>query len=312
MKTHEIYQYVTDTIISLLETHMEDWNKPWISFGQDTDYARNPSSSRYYRGINQFLLSFALIHKGYFKNVWMTFNQIKDMEGFVKKDEKSLPVIFYKSAFIDKSNRYYAPETVSEMGTEKAHSLGIQNVPIIKLYHVFNVAQTEGLNEEFYHIEPQGELTSFEKDEAAENLIKSTGAAIEITESNRAYYNPVRDKIMLPLREQFKGEAEPFYATALHELGHWTGHETRLNRKGGTVFGDAEYAKEELVAELTSAFCCAHLGFSKNITNNAAYIRNWLTILKKDNKAVVSAAADAQRAADYIIGGPEYTAYQKD
>ena len=103
-----------------------------------------------------------------------------------------------------------------------------------------------------------------------------------------------------------------FNATALHELGHWTGHESRLNRNLKNTFGDQAYAKEELVAELASAFCCASLGFSKTITSNAAYIKNWLSVLKEDNKAVIRAANQAQKAADFILGGGEFAAYQND
>ena len=187
----------------------------------------------------------------------------------------------------------------------------IEPVPILKLYQVFNLtAQTEGLNEAFYEPpEVQDELKPFERDEAAENLIRETGAKVIEKQGNRAFYDIKADHIVLPSREQFKGEAEPFYATALHELGHRTGHSSRLAREFGKSFGDSTYAKEELVAELTSAFCCAHLGFTKNISSNAAYIKNWLSVLKDDSKAIVRASSQAQKAADYIIGGAECTDY---
>lgn len=198
------------------------------------------------------------------------------------------------------------------MAATQQREAGIISIPVLKLYRVFNVAQTEGLDPALYEAEPQEPLQEFEKDERAENLIHSTGANIEITESNRAYYDPIIDKIRLPLREQFKGDTEPFYATALHELGHWTGHEKRLNREFIGVFGDPAYAKEELVAELSSAYCCAALGFSKTITNNAAYIKNWLGVLKQDNKAVIRAANQAQKAADFILEGTPYAVKSPD
>jgi putative DNA primase/helicase len=115
--------------------------------------------------------------------------------------------------------------------------------------------QTEGLDTSFYTATAQEPLMDFEKDLRAENLIHATNANIEVVASNHAYYDVLSDKIWLPLREQFKGEVEPFYATALHELGHWTGHSSRLNRNLSGVFGDKAYAKEELITELTSAFC---------------------------------------------------------
>lgn len=307
MKTTEIYESVTQTIIELLEDHQQSWERPWIAFGQDNDHARNPTTTQYYRGINQFLLSHQLLKKGYLKNMWLTFNQAKNCGGAINKGEKSTPVIFYKTAYLDEHQKYVPPEKVKNLSGKELKAQGIQKIPVLKLYRVFNIMQTSGLKEDWYEVAPQKPLQDFEKDDRAEALIQSTGANIEITESNRAFYNRVADKIKLPLREQFKGK-EPFYATALHELGHWTGHPSRLNRVFGQNFGDMDYAKEELVAELTSAFCCATLGFSKIITNNAAYIQNWLGVLKQDNKAVVRAAAQAQKAADYILKFDKKTA----
>ena len=312
MKTNEIYQTVTDTIIKLLETHLDDWQRPWISFGKDNDFARNATTGKYYRGVNQFLLSFMLMNSDYFKNTWLTFNQVKAKGGHVRKGEKSTPIVFYKTAYLDKDKKYYPKEKVQEMNKGQIESLGLITIPVLKLFRVFNVAQTEGLDEAYYEVIPQEPLQDFEKDERAEKLIYATGADIEVTESDRAYYNPVTDKVRLPLRKQFRGKSQPFYAVSFHEVAHWTGHEKRLNRDLSGTFGDNAYAKEELVAELTSAFCCAHLGFSKTITNNAAYLKHWLSILKADNKAIVKASYQAQKAADYIIGGGRLPSYGQD
>lgn len=312
MKTNEIYQTVTDTIIKLLENHLDDWQRPWISFGKDNDFARNATTGKYYRGVNQFLLSFMLMNGDYFKNSWLTFNQVKAKGGNVRKGEKAAPIVFYKTAFLDKDNKYYPKERVQEMPQGQIDALGLKSIPVLKLFRIFNVAQTEGLDEAYYEVTPQEPLQDFEKDERAEKLIYSTGADIEVTESDRAYYNPVTDKIRLPLREQFRGATQPFYGTALHELAHWTGADKRLNRDMSGSFGDDSYSKEELVAELTAAFCCAHLGFSKTITNNAAYLKHWLGIMKADNKAIVKASYQAQKAADYIIGGGRLPSYDQD
>ncbi|MEK7258013.1 MAG: zincin-like metallopeptidase domain-containing protein [Bacteroidota bacterium] len=301
MKNEEIYQSVTDTVIKLLETHLEAWNRPWVAFGQDNDFARNAQSNTHYRGINQFLLGFTMLEMQYPKNTWLTFNQVKDLGGNVTKGEKSSPIVFYKTGYVGKDKTFLPADQVGSLSKKEQNEQGIKPVPILKLYHVFNVAQTEGLKPSFYEVKPQEPLQDFEKDDRAEALIRATDAAIEITQGNRAYYDPVNDKIKLPLREQFKGVAETFYATALHELGHWTGHASRLCRDMGGAFGDAPYGKEELVAELTSAFCCAALGFSKSISQNASYIKSWLGILKEDNKAVVKASFQAQKAADYIL-----------
>lgn len=313
MKTNEIYQAVTDTIVDLLESQLEEWNRPWIAFGQDNDFARNASTGKYYRGVNQFLLSFTMLGQGFFKNAWMTFNQVKAQGGHVRKGEKSSPIVFYKTAYINQNKKYVPASKVEDMTPAQFKEAGITPIPVLKLYRVFNVAQTEGLDPDLYEVVHQEPLQDFEKDERAEDLIRATGARIEITESNRAYYDLRADLIRLPLREQFKGEAEPFYATALHELGHWTGHPSRLDRElGGATFGDEAYGREELVAELCSAFCCAALGFSKTMTNNAAYIKSWLGILKEDNKAVVRAANQAQKAADFILEGTPYALHDVD
>ena len=310
MRSNEIYEHVTNTIIDLLESHLEKWDKPWISLGVDNQPANNPASSQpYYRGINQFLLSFQMNQKGFLKNQWATFSQIKNMNGNVMKGEKSTPVIFYKTAFIDKNKKYHKPDQVKLMNINVQMEKGIETVPVLKLYRVFNLAgQTEGLEDDFYNVKPiEEELTDFSKDQSAEKIIKDTGAIIHFKKSNRAFYDIASDTITLPLREQFKGKSEPFYATAFHELGHWTG--SRLNRQFGKRFGDIQYAKEELIAELTSAYCCAHLGFTKTINNNATYIKQWLGILKQDNKAIIKASAQAQKASDYILGGAECAEY---
>lgn len=308
MKTNEIYQSVTDTIIELLEDHQEhNFTRPWILMGQDGDFARNPSTGKYYRGINQLLLSSMLLKQKYLNNTWMTFKQVSNLGGKVRKGEKSTPIVFYKTVYLGENKKHVPLAKAKHMSEQERKKNGIKTIPVLKLYRVFNVtSQTEGLDPKYYETKPQDPLQDFIKDDRAEGLIQATGADIEIVESNRAYYDPMADKIRLPLREQFRGQTEPFYSTALHELGHWTGHPTRLNRKGGKVFGDTDYAKEELVAELTSAFCCAALGFSKTISSNAAYIQSWLGALKQDNKAVVRAANQAQKAADFILKGTPY------
>ena len=301
MKQNDIYQMVTDSVIELLENHeLEGWKKPWIALGADNAPARNATTDKNYRGVNQFMLGMSLSRKGYLKNQWLTFKQAKDKGANIKKGEKSTPIVFSKPAYVGENNKFIPAEKMGEQTEEQIKAQGLKKIFMLKLYRVFNVAQTEGLDPHFYEVEPQEPLQDFEKDERAENLIKATNAEIEITESNRAYYDPANDKIKLPLREQFKG-TQPFYGTALHELGHWTAHSTRLNRDLKGSVGDASHAKEELIAELSSAFVCASLGFSKTITNNAAYLKNWLGVLKKDNKAIVRASAQAQKAADYIL-----------
>lgn len=305
MKTNEIYNSVTDKIIKLLESHQENWQRPWIMFGQDNDFARNPKTGKYYRGINQFLLSLSMQEREYLKNTWMTFKQIKDKGGHVLKGEKSTPIIFYKTSYLDDNKKYVASSSYENMTPDQQSK--INTIPILKLYRVFNISsQTEGLEESHYEAPEQEPLQEFEKDERAEEVIRTTGIEVEIIKGNTCYYDRTADKVRTPLREQFKGQAEPYYSAVFHELAHATGSPSRLDRKKGKTFGDADYAKEELVAELTAAFVCAALGFSKNITNNAAYIKNWLGVLRQDEKAIIKAANQAQKAADYILKGTPY------
>jgi antirestriction protein ArdC len=165
---------------------------------------------------------------------------------------------------------------------------------MIKKFNVFNVEQTTGLPAEYYELPEQEPMTEFEKDERAEDLLKRAtdkmGVQLTIKESNRAYYSRHKDEIVLPLREQFNGVSSRFYSVANHELIHSSA--PRLDRSLEGAFGSPEYAKEELIAELGAAFNCSALGVELDITDNVAYLQSWLSVLKADSKAIVSAAAN--------------------
>ena len=295
-KKFDLHEQITQEIISLLD-QPHPWEMPWVQLGIEQGLAENPVSGTVYRGINQLLLGLMLSRRGFDKNHWLTFNQVKEQGGNVKKGEKSSRIVYLTILFYDKKgNRYNLPE-VKKM--PKAEREKLERVPMLRYYYVFNIAQTEELPEQFYNVEPVKPLPEPERDEAAEELILSTGAKVKFLRQNRAYYQPASDTITLPLRSQFQGEQE-FYAVAFHELAHWTGHEKRLSRPLLSK-GTKSYAFEELVAELTSAFVCARLGFSKMITNNAAYISGWLRQLRDDKTYIIRAASQAQSAADYIF-----------
>ncbi len=298
MNTKKIYEDVTKKIIGLIENHQLKYDKSWISLGNDGKPSHNADSQRVYSGINQFLLSLISMDREYVSNGWLTFKQCKELGGSIEKGSKSVPIYFYKTLFIDDVKKKYSQEEYSNFSSDRQAK--IKKIPVLKQYNVFNLSQTKDLPESFYTIEDKPQLNEFERDEKAEELIFSTDAKIEIKESNRAFYHSGTDSITLPLREQFKS-TQPFYGTALHELGHWTGHENRLDRKLANPFGSKEYAKEELIAELCSAYLCASLGFSKTISNNAAYLQSWLSCLKQDAKFIFTASAKAQKAADYIL-----------
>ena len=306
MNTNELYQQITNEIIDLMEGQLTgNFDKPWIDLDVDSKPAHNTITGNIYQGINQLILSNVRANKGYLKGQWMTFNQITSMDAKVLKGSRAVPVVFYQTSFKDAQNRYLKPEVVKKMGNNEKAERGIESIPTMRLYHVFNIYQTQGLPEEYYRL-PEADLaklTEFEKDQKAEDLISATGAHIQYVPGNKAYYNPLADIINLPVKEQFNNNAGAFYAVALHELGHWTGRTSRLNRLSlGHEFGSPGYSFEELIAELTSAFLTAgHLGFTKEMNRNASYLKSWIEVLKSDPKAIFKAAAQAQKSANYLI-----------
>lgn len=268
--TANVYEIVTNTIIEKLDKGVIPWRKPWIN----TD-ARNWESKRAYTGINALLLE---------PGEYATWNQIKKAGGKVKKGEKGNLVIFWK---------------MQEVEDEEEGK--IKQIPFMRYYKVWEInTQVEGLKS-------KREETQFEHNpvEEAEKIIKGYEDAPSITFNNSgAWYKPELDLVNVPSIEQHY-EVEEYYSTIFHELVHSTGHETRLNRKGITeraAFGDETYSFEELVAEIGACFLCSKAGIEQaTIDNSASYIAGWKRFLKNDSKAIVKAAAQAQKAADYIL-----------
>ena len=294
-----LYQIVTNQILELLESQKLTWNKPWISITSDGKRPHNAGSGRSYSGMNQILLTFKRINANYPYNGWLTFKQIQDAGGRVMAGNKSSVVFHFKINFIDKDGRKYEVYDILKMSDRDQRELDLKKHSALMYYHVFNIAQTSGLSHSLYALNELPLLKEYEKDESAENLIHSTKAKIIHMTSNEACYNYVNDVIFLPDRMQFKGTL-PYYETVLHELAHWTGHKSRLDRSLKNVFGSDDYAKEELIAELCSAFLCADLGFSMNITNSAAYIQDWIRVLRSDYRYIFKAIRFAEEAARFI------------
>lgn len=216
---------------------------------------------------------------GYDSNGWLTFRQAQEKGGSVRKGEKATQVVFTKKL------------RVKDRETEEE-----KQISMLRGYFVFNRAQVDGLSE--------GETTvalPIDTDEArhhrADHLIKATDADIRHGGNEAAFY-PSLDRIVMPPFGAFKTEAG-YWATLCHEAGHWSGHESRLNRDMEGRFGTRKYAAEELVAELTSAFLCAHLGIEGEL-RHAGYLSKWVELLRHDSKAIFTAAAKAQYAADYL------------
>jgi antirestriction protein ArdC len=279
----DAYQVISDRMITLLEQGTIPWQKPW----QSGDLMpRNLISHREYRGVNVFLLH-AMSYQSPF---WLTFNQAKELGGHVKQGEKACPVVFWK--WLD----------MVEEGEAK-------RVPFLRYYSVFNLGQCEGI--------PADKIPALggtKRDHCpiaeAERVVASMPKCPAIKPGlDRAFYSPSGDFVGMPAPEQFR-TGEDFYSVLFHELTHSTGHESRLNRKGVTgsegewsAFGSTPYAKEELVAEMGAAFLCGQVGIvERTLDNSAAYVASWLQRLKDDRRLVVHAAAQAQKAADFILG----------
>ena len=270
---NSIYQEVTNSIIEQLEKGAIPWVKPWRA---DSSADKNFISQKPYQGVNRLILGMSAMSQGFTNPAWASYKQWESKGAQVRKGEKGTRIVFYSP--ITKENK--------QTGTVEAYNM-------LKSYSVFNASQVEGLD--IVYVEPeQGEFTA---NELAEQRIVKTGAMISHG-SDVAFYMPSQDRIQLPNKSAFDNEAS-YYATAFHELTHWTGAETRCDRNLKGKFGNPEYAFEELVAEMGAAFLCADYGIQGEL-RHAGYIQSWLKALKDDSKAIFKASALAQKAADYI------------
>ena len=284
-----LYEQVTNQIIELMETATSS-QELWSKIGSTDLFApKNHVTGDFYNGINILILAAAMQKFGYQHNEWLTFNQAKANNLKVRKGEKSTVCVFYKPIEKDTVN----PES-GEVEKER--------FAIAKPFYLFNVAQLENVTISNNETSLENEFSKIEAGEIIlNNLIEKKGAAIQIGSSDSAYYVPSVDKIVLPAKEQFT-KAEYFYSVLVHEASHWTGNKSRLDRNLSGRFGSQSYAMEELIAELSSAFTCAKTGIVKHtIENHACYLKSWLQVLKNDTKAIFTAAAQAQKAHEFIM-----------
>lgn len=284
----DVYTRITDKIITELEKGERPWMKPWNAehaAGNITRPLRHNGLP--YSGINVLMLWGEAIEKGYNAPIWMTFKQAHELGGHVRKGEKGSQVVY--------ANTIVKTETNEETGEDEEHK-----IPFMKGYTVFNVEQIEGLPAHYYATVQAPQLNAMQRIDRAERFFANTGATVRHG-GNRAFYAPGPDHIQMPPFEFFK-DPESYYATRGHENIHWTRHTSRLNRDfGRKKWGDEGYAMEELVAEIGSAFLCADLGLTPEVReDHAAYIGNWLKVLKQDKRAIFSAAAHAQRAVEFL------------
>lgn len=284
---YDLYAKITNHIVAQLEQGVRPWIQPW-----NADHAAGRimrplrANGVAYRGINTVILWAEALEKGFTSPVWMTFKQAQELGAHVRKGEKGSLVVY--------SNTLHLTETDEASGEELE-----RDIPFMKGYVVFNVEQIEGLPERFTQpAEPI--LDPVQRIASVDAFFAATG--IEVRHGGgRAYYSESADRVQLPPFETFR-DAESYYATLAHEEIHATKHKDRLARElGRKRWGDEGYAAEELVAELGSAFLCADLGITPEVQgDHAAYIGNWLKVLKGDKRAIFTAAAHAQRAADFL------------
>jgi len=288
----DIYQQVTDTIIAQLEKGIVPWVRPWSSktaTAGDVTMPMNYTTKRPYSGINVLLLWGKAWNAGYANNQWLTYKQALAVGGNVKKGEKGTQIIFY---------------TMFQSKTEFRPNGDPVMIPMIKGYTVFNIEQCEGIEPDSVVVMPEPERNA-----ACDAIVKATGASIK-HEGNRAYYTPMMDAITMPIPQSFKTMGD-YYATLFHELGHWTGHKSRLDRKFGVTHGNEDYAYEELIAELTAAFTCATVQVEPT-NRHADYIGSWLAKLQNDKRYVFRAASAASKAANLILGSAEEMDNEKE
>jgi antirestriction protein ArdC len=278
------FDVITDRVIQRLEAGTVPWNKPWHG---SAGMPKNLVSKQQYRGINVFLLHCL----GYESPYFLTFKQAKKLGGHVRKGEKGCPVVFWK--------RLDVKEETTEDGQKV---FKVKQVPMLRYYTVFNVSHCEGIEA------PALDVPEREHDpiEAADQIANGMHNAPQIRHGHTgASYSPPEDVVRMPRPEVFNDDGA-YYSTLFHELTHSTGHGSRLDRKlesDPAPFGSPDYSREELVAEMGAAFLCGEAGIlHTNIDQSAAYIAGWLKKLKDDRKLVVTAAAQAQKAADHILG----------
>ena len=276
------------------------WQQPWKP--GERRLPKNIQTDKPYRGGNSVYLSVTQTAMGYSDHRWATYKQIKDMGGQVRKGEKATHVLFYKFDDEREKTQAGAPDTPASSPEGKAERESTRP-PMVRCYAVFNVEQADGLT-----LERTGDDLTTEPEwkahQTAERVIQESGIHVAHVRGDRAFYNLHTDTVTLPEREQF-ASANGYYQTALHELGHATGHPARMDRDtltaGAGHFGSTEYAREELRAEMSAMMTGERVGVGHDGSRGAAYVKGWLKAIDDDPKEIYKAAADAQNISDYLL-----------
>lgn len=282
-----LYSEITEKIIAELEAGRVPWVQPWGTSAAKAPLGlpKNASTDRQYSGINVLLLWGAVIERGFSGQSWLTFRQALSLGGNVRKGECGTTVV-YADRFVPEDEKRRARETGEDADA----------IPFLKRFTVFNTDQCENLPEDVATAAPPVPKGLIET--CVEALIAATGIDFRIG-GNRAFYVPTHDYVQVPPPQAYF-EPINWHRTALHEMGHATGHASRLGRDLSGSFGTKKYAFEELIAEINAAFCCASLGISPTV-RHADYIASWLEVLREDNRAIIRAASQAGKAADWLL-----------
>ena len=281
-KTHarvDVYGIITNKVVEQLNSGTVPWRKPWT----DAGLPKNIISGRHYRGINLMLLAM----EGYEHNLFLSFRQVHDIGGKVKKGEKGHMVVYWNNG------------EKKQDGTEQTEEGSEKKKAILRYYYVFNIAQCESIPEKYLPTEREAkELVS------CEAIVKGMPKCPVIKhKEQKAYYDPLEDYVNMPKKRSFKTDAS-YYATLFHELVHSTGHPLRLDRKGFVQMSERDgeaYSQEELVAEMGTCYLQSYAGITEEFEQSTAYIQGWLGVLKGDKRFLFQAAKAAQKAVDYIL-----------
>jgi antirestriction protein ArdC len=304
MQTNNIIEEVTMKIMLLLDKVVSGDVEFWLPL---SGLAYNPITKHTYTSINQLLLSYEMFQKNYSINNWMTFKQVTDLGGSIVKGEKSTHITFSEVIYLNKKGDKITPKEAKLAFSEaKAkdptistyRDAGISTKRFLRYYFVFNVAQTKGLSKEI--TEPQlAKLSHKDRSKLADEIMKIHRINVKHVAGNSAHFEVNNDIIQMPFIEQFNS-TESYYATLFHEMIHWTGHNKRLNRQLKTK-DKTDYAFEELIAELGSAFLCAHFQLPASLTSTTAYIKSWLAALQNDHSYILKAVGHAERAMNFLL-----------
>lgn len=287
-----VYEIITNRIVEEMSKGIIPWQRPWHGLN---DLAISYETRKPYSLLNQLILDRP--------GEWLTFNQVKALGGSIKKGAKAGMVTFYKVSPIK------VEETVTNEEGEEITREKTKMSFILRYYNIFHIEDCDGIQSKMGDAPMEKNEPIYEAEKAiGEYLDRESSLRFQCRKSNRAYYSPSEDTVVVPLLEQFN-TPEQYYSTVFHEMVHSTGHTSRLDRKSGmkSFFGNEEYSKEELVAEIGSAMICGILGFEtkKTFKNSIAYLQNWIQVLKNDKKMIVLAASAAEKATNFILNRNE-------